>query len=92
MFLLACLYECKKMLNKNFVCSPKNKNVLQNFSQGDKLSLSDQILAQIPFTENAGIVTANEWSEIANAFINACCMRAFQYTGNFKMFTLQQII
>ena len=25
---------------------PKNKNVRQNFSQGDKLSLSDQILAQ----------------------------------------------
>ena len=47
MFLLACLYGCKKQLNKNyFVCSPKNKNVPQNFSQGDKLSPSDQILAQ----------------------------------------------
>ena len=46
MFLLACLYDCKKMLDENFVCSPKNKNVPQNFSQGDKLSLSDQILAQ----------------------------------------------
>ena len=35
------------MLNKNeFVCPPKNKNVPQNFSQGDKLSPSDQILAQ----------------------------------------------
>ena len=48
MFLLAWLYECKKkMLNKNsFVCPPKNKSVPQNFSQGDKLSPSDQILAQ----------------------------------------------
>ena len=27
-------------------CPPKNKNVPQNFSQGDKLSPSDQILAQ----------------------------------------------
>ena len=35
------------MLNKNqFVCPPKNKNVPQNFCQGDKLSLSDQILTQ----------------------------------------------
>ena len=30
-------------------CPPKNKNVPQNFSQGDKLSLSDQILAQTLF-------------------------------------------
>ena len=37
----------KKMLNKNkFVCPPNNTNVPQNFSQGDKLSPSDQILAQ----------------------------------------------
>ena len=35
----------KKELNKNlFVCPPKNKNVPQNFSQGDNLSPSDQIL------------------------------------------------
>ena len=27
-------------------CPPKNKNVSQNFSKGDKLSPSDQILAQ----------------------------------------------
>ena len=31
--------------NTNF-CPPKNENVPQNFSQGDKLSPSDQILAQ----------------------------------------------
>ena len=47
MFLLACLYERKKMLNKNNLSvPPKNKNVPQKFSQGDKLSPSDQILAQ----------------------------------------------
>lgn len=35
------------MLNKNyFVCPPENKNFPKNFSQGDKLSPSDQILAQ----------------------------------------------
>ena len=37
MFLLACLYECPP---------GKKKDVPQNFSQGDKLSPSDQILAQ----------------------------------------------
>ena len=31
-------------------CPPKNKNVPQNFSKGDKLSPSDQILAQTLFT------------------------------------------
>ena len=30
--------------------SPKNENVPQNFSQGDKLSPSDQILAQTLYT------------------------------------------
>ena len=35
----------KKERCTNF-CPPKNENVLQNFSQGDKLSPSDQILAQ----------------------------------------------
>ena len=48
-------YFCRKSKKTNLFasaegctnfCPPKNKNVPQNFSQGDKLSASDQILAQ----------------------------------------------
>ena len=48
-------YFCQKSKKTNLFasaegctnfCPPKNKNVPQNFSQGDKLSPSDQILAQ----------------------------------------------
>ena len=48
-------YFCRKSKKTNLFasaegctnfCPPKNKNVPQNFSQGDKLSPSDQILAQ----------------------------------------------
>ena len=39
------MFERKKTEKKND-CPPKNENVPHNFSPGDKLSPSDQILAQ----------------------------------------------
>ena len=36
-------------------CPPKNENVPQNFSQGDKLSPSDQILAQTLYKWGLGV-------------------------------------
>ena len=58
-------YFCQKSKKTNLLasaegctnfCPPKNKNVPQNFSQGDKLSPSDQILAQ---TLALGVIPAS---------------------------------
>ena len=47
MFLLLCLFLCLNVRKRKKIdCLPKNENVPHNFSQGDKLSPSDQILAQ----------------------------------------------
>ena len=48
MFLLACLLLCfeGKKTETKIDCPPKNENVPHNSSQGNKLSPSDQILAQ----------------------------------------------
>ena len=47
MFLLLCLFLCLNVRERKKIdCPPKNENVPHNFSQGDKLSHSDQILAQ----------------------------------------------
>ena len=41
-------------------CPPKNENVPQNFSQGDKLSPSDQILAQTLSNSSPGFFSYPE--------------------------------
>ena len=57
------MFERKKT-EKKIDCPPKNENAPHNFSQRDKLSLSNQILAQtltcsyfLPANQNARLTT-----------------------------------